>query len=63
MIIIGAAKCQGDPCSIAVADLKKLFKILSQANGKKLKDHFNIVKNRKGKLKTDCVFSRETLLY
>lgn len=64
IITVGAAGGQSDPTQIQIADLAKTIQDpLAAKVREKLKKNFNIVKNSKGKLAIECVFSTETLKY
>jgi len=63
-ITIGGAGGQIDPGQIQVVDLAKTIQDpLAAKLRERLKLDFNIVKNNKGKLGIDCVFSTEALMY
>ncbi len=60
----GGAGGQIDPTRIAVVDLAKTIQDpLAAKLRERLKSDFNVVKNSKGKLGIDCVFSSEPLVY
>ncbi|MFP1934269.1 tRNA cyclic N6-threonylcarbamoyladenosine(37) synthase TcdA [Lonsdalea quercina] len=64
LVTTGGAGGQIDPTRIAVADLAKTIQDpLAAKLRERLKHDFNIVKNSKGKLGIDCVFSCEPLVY
>ncbi|CCG86156.1 tRNA cyclic N6-threonylcarbamoyladenosine(37) synthase TcdA [Erwinia piriflorinigrans] len=64
LITTGGAGGQIDPTQIQVADLAKTIQDpLAAKLRERLKSDFNIVKNSKGKLGIDCVFSTEALMY
>lgn len=64
LVTIGGAGGQKDPTQIQVADLAKTFQDpLSAKLKERLKYDFGIVKNSRGKLGIDCVFSSEALMY
>ena len=64
VITIGGAGGQIDPTQIAVVDLAKTIQDpLAAKLRERLKSDFSIVKNSKGKLGIDCVFSTEALRY
>lgn len=64
LLVTGGAGGQIDPSQIRVADLAKTIQdpLLAKVR-ERLKSHFNITKNSKGKLGIDCVFSTEALVY
>lgn len=60
----GGAGGQIDPTQIQVADLAKTIQDpLAAKLRERLKSQFGVVKNSKGKLGVDCVFSTEALVY
>ena len=64
LITTGGAGGQIDPTQIAVTDLAKTIQDpLAAKLRERLKSDFAIVKNSKGKLGIDCVFSTEALVY
>ncbi|WP_413454018.1 tRNA cyclic N6-threonylcarbamoyladenosine(37) synthase TcdA [Erwinia persicina] len=64
LVTTGGAGGQIDPTQIQVADLAKTIQDpLAAKLRERLKGDFNIVKNSKGKLGIDCVFSTEALMY
>jgi len=64
LVTTGGAGGQIDPTQIQVADLAKTIQDpLAAKLRERLKSDFNIVKNSKGKLGIDCVFSTEALVY
>lgn len=64
LITTGGAGGQIDPTQIAVADLAKTIQDpLAAKLRERLKSDFAVVKNSKGKLGIDCVFSTEALVY
>ncbi len=64
VVTIGGAGGQIDPTQIEVADLAKTIQDpLAAKLRERLKQDFGVVKNSKGKLGIDCVFSREALMY
>lgn len=64
VITAGGAGGQIDPTRIAVTDLAKTTQDpLAAKLRERLKHDFNVVKNSKGKLGIDCVFSTEPLVY
>ncbi|MGE9551564.1 tRNA cyclic N6-threonylcarbamoyladenosine(37) synthase TcdA [Erwinia amylovora] len=64
LVTTGGAGGQIDPTQIQVADLAKTIQDpLAARLRERLKHDFNIVKNSKGKLGIDCVFSTEALMY
>lgn len=64
VVTIGGAGGQIDPTRIAVADLAKTIQDpLAAKLRERLKHDFNVVKNSKGKLGIDCVYSTEHLVY
>lgn len=64
LVTIGGAGGQIDPGQIQVVDLAKTIQDpLAAKLRERLKHDFNIVKNSKGKLGIDCVFSTEALMY
>lgn len=64
LITTGGAGGQIDPTRIQVADLAKTIQDpLAAKVREKLKHEFGVVKNSKGKLGVDCVFSSEPLVY
>ncbi|CAO97786.1 tRNA cyclic N6-threonylcarbamoyladenosine(37) synthase TcdA [Erwinia tasmaniensis] len=64
LVTTGGAGGQIDPTQIQVADLAKTIQDpLAAKLRERLKSDFNIVKNSKGKLGIDCVFSTEALMY
>lgn len=64
VITVAAAGGQVDPTQIQVADLAKTIQDpLAAKLRERLKNDFNLVKNSKGKLGIDCVFSTEALVY
>ncbi|MBY4953422.1 tRNA cyclic N6-threonylcarbamoyladenosine(37) synthase TcdA [Pantoea sp. DY-17] len=64
LITTGGAGGQIDPTQIQVSDLAKTIQDpLAAKLRERLKGDFNVVKNSKGKLGIDCVFSTEALMY
>ncbi len=64
VVTIGGAGGQIDPTQIRVADLAKTIQDpLAAKLRERLKHDFGVVKNSKGKLGIDCVFSTEQLVY
>lgn len=64
VVTTGGAGGQIDPTQIQVADLAKTIQDpLAAKLRERLKSDFNVVKNGKGKLGIDCVFSTEQLVY
>ncbi len=64
VVTVGGAGGQIDPTQISVVDLAKTIQDpLAAKLRERLKSDFNIVKNSKGKLGIDCVFSTEALRY
>jgi len=64
LVTTGGAGGQIDPTQIQVADLAKTIQDpLAAKLRERLKSDFKIVKNSKGKLSIDCVFSTEALMY
>jgi len=64
LVTTGGAGGQIDPTQIQVADLAKTIQDpLAAKLRERLKSDFNVVKNSKGKLGVDCVFSTEALVY
>ena len=64
LVTTGGAGGQIDPTQIQVADLAKTIQDpLAAKLRERLKQDFCIVKNSKGKLGIDCVFSTEALVY
>ncbi len=64
VVTTGGAGGQIDPSQIQVADLAKTIQDpLAAKLRERLKHDFNVVKNSKGKLCIDCVFSTEGLVY
>jgi Dinucleotide-utilizing enzymes involved in molybdopterin and thiamine biosynthesis family 1 len=64
LVTTGGAGGQIDPTQIQVADLAKTIQDpLAARLRERLKSDFNVVKNSKGKLGVDCVFSTEALVY
>ncbi|MCX8960323.1 tRNA cyclic N6-threonylcarbamoyladenosine(37) synthase TcdA [Erwinia psidii] len=64
LITTGGAGGQIDPTQIQVADLAKTIQDpLAAKLRERLKHDFNVVKNSKGRLGIDCVFSTEALMY
>ena len=64
IVTTGGAGGQIDPTRIEVADLAKTIQDpLAAKLRERLKNDFNVVKNSKGKLGIDCVFSTEPLVY
>ncbi|SFN09492.1 tRNA A37 threonylcarbamoyladenosine dehydratase [Izhakiella capsodis] len=64
LITIGGAGGQRDPTQIQIADLGKTIQDpLAAKLRERLKQDFGVVKNSRGKLGIDCVFSTEALLY
>ncbi|WP_034916669.1 tRNA cyclic N6-threonylcarbamoyladenosine(37) synthase TcdA [Erwinia sp. 9145] len=64
LVTTGGAGGQIDPTQIMVADLAKTIQDpLAAKLRERLKHDFAIVKNSKGKLGIDCVFSTEALVY
>ena len=62
IVTTGGAGGQIDPTRIEVADLAKTIQDpLAAKLRERLKNDFNVVKNSKGKLGIDCVFSTEPL--
>lgn len=60
----GGAGGQIDPTQIQVVDLAKTIQDpLAAKLRERLKSDFGVVKNSKGKLGVDCVFSTEALVY
>lgn len=64
VVTVGGAGGQTDPTQISVVDLAKTIQDpLAAKLRERLKSDFNVVKNSKGKLGIDCVFSTEPLVY
>ncbi|TCV92607.1 tRNA cyclic N6-threonylcarbamoyladenosine(37) synthase TcdA [Biostraticola tofi] len=64
VVTVGGAGGQIDPTCIQVADLAKTIQDpLAAKLRERLKHDFGVVKNGKGKLGIDCVFSSEHLVY
>lgn len=64
LVTTGGAGGQIDPTQIQVADLAKTIQDpLAAKLRERLKHDFGVVKNSKGKLGVDCVFSTEALVY
>ncbi|TKI05920.1 tRNA cyclic N6-threonylcarbamoyladenosine(37) synthase TcdA [Martelella alba] len=64
VVTVGGAGGQIDPTRIGVADLAKTIQDpLAAKLRERLKHDYNLVKNSKGKLGIDCVFSTEQLVY
>ncbi len=64
VVTVGGAGGQIDPTRIAVADLAKTIQDpLAAKLRERLKHDFQVVKNSKGKLGIDCVYSTEHLVY
>lgn len=64
LVTTGGAGGQIDPTQIQVADLAKTIQDpLAAKLRERLKSDFGIIKNSKGKLGIDCVFSTEALVY
>lgn len=64
IVTTGGAGGQIDPTQIQVADLAKTIQDpLAAKLRERLKNDFKMVKNSKGKLGIDCVFSTEALMY
>ncbi|PIJ49079.1 tRNA cyclic N6-threonylcarbamoyladenosine(37) synthase TcdA [Erwinia sp. OLTSP20] len=64
LITVGAAGGQIDPTQIQVADLAKTIQDpLAAKLRERLKQHYGVRKNSKGRLGIDCVFSSEALRY
>ncbi|BDH44758.1 tRNA cyclic N6-threonylcarbamoyladenosine(37) synthase TcdA [Salmonella enterica subsp. enterica serovar Choleraesuis] len=64
LVTTGGAGGQIDPTQIQVADLAKTIQDpLAAKLRERLKSDFGVVKNSKGKLGVDCVFSTEALVY
>ncbi|VEB01898.1 HesA/MoeB/ThiF family protein [Klebsiella pneumoniae] len=64
LVTTGGAGGQIDPTQIQVADLAKTIQDRWRAKlRERLKSQFGVVKNSKGKLGVDCVFSTEALVY
>ncbi|MGG7669969.1 tRNA cyclic N6-threonylcarbamoyladenosine(37) synthase TcdA [Yersinia sp. J1] len=64
VIATGGAGGQIDPTRIEVVDLAKTIQDpLAAKLRERLKSDYNVVKNSKGKLGIDCVFSTEPLVY
>ncbi|NIG87798.1 tRNA cyclic N6-threonylcarbamoyladenosine(37) synthase TcdA [Serratia symbiotica] len=64
VVTTGGAGGQIDPTKIEVADLAKTIQDpLAAKLRARLEHDFNVVKNGKGKLGIDCVFSSEPLVY
>ncbi len=64
LVTTGGAGGQIDPTQIQVADLAKTIQDpLAAKVRERLKSDFGVVKNSKGKLGIDCVFSTEALVY
>ncbi|UQY43455.1 tRNA cyclic N6-threonylcarbamoyladenosine(37) synthase TcdA [Erwinia sp. PK3-005] len=64
LVTTGGAGGQIDPTQIQVSDLAKTIQDpLAAKLRERLKHDFGVVKNSKGKLGIDCVFSTEALVY
>lgn len=64
LVTTGGAGGQIDPTQIQVADLAKTIQDpLAAKLRERLKSEFGVVRNSKGKLGIDCVFSTEALVY
>lgn len=64
LVTTGGAGGQIDPTQIQVTDLAKTIQDpLAAKLRERLKQDFGVVKNSKGKLGVDCVFSTEALVY
>lgn len=64
VVTTGGAGGQIDPTRISVVDLAKTIQDpLAAKLRERLKHDFNVVKNSKGRLGIDCVFSDEPLVY
>lgn len=64
LVTTGGAGGQRDPTQIQVSDLAKTIQDpLAAKLRERLKSDFGVVKNSKGKLGIDCVFSTEALVY
>lgn len=64
LVTTGGAGGQIDPTQIQVTDLAKTIQDpLAAKLRERLKSDFGVVKNSKGKLGVDCVFSTEALVY
>ena len=64
LVTTGGAGGQIDPTQIQVSDLAKTIQDpLAAKLRERLKSDFGVVKNSKGKLGIDCVFSTEALVY
>lgn len=64
VVTVGSAGGKIDPTQIGVVDLAKTIQDpLAAKVRQRLKQDFNLVKNSKGKLGIDCVFSTEPLVY
>lgn len=64
LVTTGGAGGQIDPTQIQVVDLAKTIQDpLAAKLRERLKSDFGVVKNSKGKLGVDCVFSTEALVY
>lgn len=64
LVTTGGAGGQIDPTQIQVADLAKTIQDpLAAKLRERLKSDFGMMKNSKGKLGVDCVFSTEALVY
>ena len=64
LVTTGGAGGQIDPTQIQVADLAKTIQDpLAAKLRERLKSQFGVVKNSKGKLGIDCVFSTEALIF
>lgn len=64
LVTTGGAGGQIDPTQIQVSDLAKTIQDpLAAKLRERLKSDFGVVKNSKGKLGVDCVFSTEALAY
>jgi tRNA A37 threonylcarbamoyladenosine dehydratase len=64
LVTTGGAGGQIDPTQIQVSDLAKTIQDpLAAKLRERLKSDFGVVKNSKGKLGVDCVFSTEALVY
>ena len=63
LVTTGGAGGQIDPTQIQVTDLAKTIQDPLAKLRERLKSDFGVVKNSKGKLGVDCVFSTEALVY
>ncbi|VFP82772.1 tRNA cyclic N6-threonylcarbamoyladenosine(37) synthase TcdA [Candidatus Erwinia haradaeae] len=64
LVTIGGSGGKIDPMKIQVSDLSKtVHDPLSAALRRRLRDRFQITKNKNGNLNIDCVFSAEPMLY